>query len=675
MVKYSICMATYEDFYGVFSTVQALRMYHDLTDCEIVILDNNPKSAHGADVRGFVNNANADPKLAPVYYYEQDGNPGTSSTRHKLFELAMGEVVIVLDCHVMLKEGAIAKFKKFWESADEDMKANLFTGPLLMDGMNHHCTHFECEWRAEMWGTWATAWTKDGNYYVAQKSKDANKVQLRRLMTDKVEYEFNRPWPGHEAALRELGFELAGWDSDSEPFEIPAQGLGLFISAKDTWLGFNEHHKHFGGEECYIHEKYRRAGRKTLCLPFMSWNHRFGRPEGPRYPLTREGKMRNYVLEFLELGMDLEPVRHHFVDEVKLPQETWDKCIADPINFDVYTGWAPNTAPETMKEKVLSNFGMPLPANLGNLSAMAVEMAAIPRDADQHFGLYMKYGSRCNSILELNKRRETTLFWAAALNTRKCKKGACNKEQCDCSSRLLSYNQEADSLLVLISDAVASKQGRLAAFEHRPYKVGQELPPLDETYDLLYLNEDNSYDRISHILDMYAGSINKYIVLRGAIAAHAGITGEDGKQPGMFHAVKMFLKKNPQWFIAEHSQDQYGYTVLSCVEDDRPPTPIIIWPKSNDAGGPCGAGQELKAVLKKLGIESSPTCSCNAYALKMDHDGPDACEENMEQILDWLKEQAESRGLGMFYVRPAVRIAVRHAIKKARKKLASGECS
>jgi hypothetical protein len=328
-----------------------------------------------------------------------------------------------------------------------------------------------------------------------------------------------------------------------------------------------------------------------------------------------------------------------------------------------------------MVEAAVSNYGMPLPANLGDLSAMAVEMAAVPRDADQHFGLYMKYGSRCNSILELNKRRETTLFWAASLNARKCKKGACSKEACDCDSRMLSYNQENDSLLVLIADAVAEKKGRLAAFEHRPYTVGQELPPLDETYDLLYLNEDNSFKRISDILAMYSDNINKYIVLRGAIAQHAGMKGEDWQQPGMFHAIKMFIKKNPEWFIAEHSQNQYGFTVLSKVQDDRPETPIVIWPKSDDAGASCGAGSELRNILKKLGIESSPTCACNAYALQMDNDGPDACEARIESILDWLKSQADSRNLGAFFVRPAVRFAVQRAIKTARKKIAKGECS
>ena len=47
----------------------------------------------------------------------------------------------------------------------------------------------------------------------------------------------------------------------------------------------------------------------------------------------------------------------------------------------------------------------------------------------------------------------------------------------------------------------------------------------------------------------------------------------------------------------------------------------------------------------------------------------------MIRALDWLHEQAKARGLEKFFFRPAVKIAVRQAIKRARKKLANGKCS
>ena len=75
----------------------------------------------------------------------------------------------------------------------------------------------------------------------------------------------------------------------------------------------------FGGEEGYIHEKYRQAGHRTLCLPFLRWVHRFGRPNGVKYPLTIENKIRNYFLGHLELNLDINPIINHFKEYV--PEE------------------------------------------------------------------------------------------------------------------------------------------------------------------------------------------------------------------------------------------------------------------------------------------------------------------------------------------------------------------
>jgi hypothetical protein len=90
------------------------------------------------------------------------------------------------------------------------------------------------------------------------------------------------------------------------------QGLGVFSCRKDAWPGFHPQFRGFGGEEGYIHEKFRQAGHLCLCLPWLRWMHRFGRPNGVRYPLTVEDKLRNYVLGHAELGLDLGPVLEHF---------------------------------------------------------------------------------------------------------------------------------------------------------------------------------------------------------------------------------------------------------------------------------------------------------------------------------------------------------------------------
>ena len=110
-----------------------------------------------------------------------------------------------------------------------------------------------------------------------------------------------------------------GQDPEGEPFEIPMQGLGVFSSRKAAWPGFHPGFRGFGGEEGYIHEKFRQAGGRCLCLPWLRWMHRFSRPNGVQYPLTGEDKLRNYVLGHAELGLDLAPVLQHFAEH--LPQE------------------------------------------------------------------------------------------------------------------------------------------------------------------------------------------------------------------------------------------------------------------------------------------------------------------------------------------------------------------
>lgn len=672
MPKYTIAMATFQDYSGVFFTIQALRMYQDMSDTEIIILDNDPDGPDSHDLKGLANNINR-PDL-PVTYHALRGETGTSTTRHKLFELAKGELVIVMDCHILLQEGALAKLHRFWESADAEMKKNIFAGPLLMDGLDYTMTHFDCEWRDEMLGTWAKAWRKDGQYWVAKRDPANDQhIFLRELMADKPSMELNTPWAGHERGLEALGFVAAGLNGDDEPFDIPGQGLGLFMAAKEHWLGFNPHHKQFGGEECYIHAKYRQAGRRALCLPWMVWNHRFGRPGGPKYPITREGKMRNYVLEFMELGWDLEPIRQHFIDEVKLNPAAWDAVVADPIGFDPYFGWAPNTHPGNIVAEGKSNFGHFLPVANIDLLGMAVAVGTKPRDLNAHFPVFMKYASKCKSAVEISKRRETTLWLAAGLANKKCggckDKETCNKDKCQ-MPRLVSFQMERDTLIDVLADACVGK----VAYTDVPLADYNQPVEFNEPVDLLYIHHQHNFSTLSDQLKSIGPNVGKFILLNGTAGGANGLTSEDGTRPGLLHAIKIFLRDNPQWFVAYHTHDNYGMTVLSTVEEERPEHPITPWPMSDDNGEPCGVGQEIKKLLAYIGITSTPTCGCNAYAAKLDMDGPDLATDNIEEILDWMHEQAKQRELEKFFVRSAVRLMVQLAIKRARKALAKGTC-
>jgi hypothetical protein len=78
-----------------------------------------------------------------------------------------------------------------------------------------------------------------------------------------------------------------------------------------------------------------------------------------------------------------------------------------------------------------------------------------------------------------------------------------------------------------------------------------------------------------------------------------------------------------------------------------------------------GPGTELKALLSKIGIKSSPTCSCNKRAKTMDENGVEWCEQNVETICDWLAEESAKRKLP--FLRAAGKVIINMAIKRAKK--------
>ncbi|MGA7669174.1 MAG: glycosyltransferase [Nitrolancea sp.] len=259
----TVGMATYNDFDGVYFTLQALRLYHDLADTELIVVDN-----YGCEhTRAFVQD------WAGARYVRATEVVGTAAARERIFHEAEGTAVLVCDSHVLFAPDSIARLKNYFR--DHPDTADLLQGPLMGDNLRTIGTHFDPVWRDQMWGIWA--------------------------------------------------IDPRGVDPHSEPFEIPMQGLGVFSCRRAAWPGFNPAFRGFGGEEGYIHEKFRQAGGRCLCLPWFQWVHRFARPAGVPYPLTVEDKLRNYLVGHLELGLNTAPVLAHFGEH--LPQDRIDAVV------------------------------------------------------------------------------------------------------------------------------------------------------------------------------------------------------------------------------------------------------------------------------------------------------------------------------------------------------------
>ena len=80
---------------------------------------------------------------------------------------------------------------------------------------------------------------------------------------------------------------------------------------------------------------------------------------------------------------------------------------------------------------------------------------------------------------------------------------------------------------------------------------------------------------------------------------------------------------------------------------------------------PYGPGSILASMFSALGIKSSPTCSCKKHALEMNIRGIEWCEDNIETICGWLKEESQKRGIP--YVDSVAKMVVKRAINKSKK--------
>lgn len=100
------------------------------------------------------------------------------------------------------------------------------------------------------------------------------------------------------------------------------------------------------------------------------------------------------------------------------------------------------------------------------------------------------------------------------------------------------------------------------------------------------------------------------------------------------------------------------------------PRPVL----SLEEQDPIGPGTFLSKMLEKIGIKSSPTCSCKARARHMNENGVDWCANNVPMIVGWLREEAEKRKLP--FIDMAGTLLVKRAIslsRSAKKKQAKNE--
>ena len=653
----TIGMATIDDYDGVVFTIQSLILHHDVSGCEIVVVDNRPASPHGQAVREFCAKRRSE---VLVRYVPMPDVQSTTQTRQRIFDEARGDTVLVIDCHVLLPSGAIGRLKQWY--ADRPDARDLYSGPMILESGGFH-THFNWQWRGQMLGTWGAAWHCACGQLQFACVQVGDRVAYRDLATSRQEVTAcacskQLPacgWSGHEVTLMQAGLSPLGFSDNDPPFEIPGQGLGLFTCRKDAWPGFNPHFRGFGGEELYIHEKFRRRGDKAICLPWLRWWHRFGRPTGVPYQASAFDKCRNYVLGHVELGLPLDPIHEHFVSletkgqslarhlqyehgfpaellaqqspeqldrihrSVKVPQAWWDALIADPVST-----LAPQQRPPQPPPPVTS--GWPQPPQGAGMDEIYEFIRSIPRDLDKHLPALRALAGQCGHVTEITKRRESLVGLMAGR-----------------PHTAISWLMEKDPLQDRLRDVVRGNERNGTGHERGTHVLtihelqGTETAHIRiEPTELLFIDSRHHADRLRAELEPNIDQVSRFLVIRGT--GHCGEKAEDGQGPGLFHGIRWLMQSRPEWRIIYHTNDEYGLTVLSRDERDWPKVPVHAWPPED------GAGSEFAALVAELGITMPDNCTCKALKNQMDMQGPAWCRDNKPQLEVQIKANAGKWG-------------------------------
>jgi len=642
MPKLTVGMAHCDDFEGLWATVQSVFLHNDWgspDDVEIVIVDTSPiGSEHRRLVADFVRKGggvNRGERTQNIKLVDMAGFPGTTKPREEIFKHATGEIVAVMDCHVMLSSGTLKRLVNWFED-NPQYGRDLIQGPLVYDSLDSIATHFADQFRGQMWGTWSTAWqTPEGILFSCEHEEITDDDRIRKsngvvnyhdLMTlgeplfssrtkDKVligslALPINLPWAGHEKALAELGCVEIGKTDSAIPFGIPGQGMGFYACRRDAWLGYVEHASGFGAEEMNIHTKYRQAGHRALCLPFLKWNHRFGRAGGAPYPIPLAAKVRNYVLWANHLGISTDRIERHFVTTGNFNRGEWEKLIADPINYPIHFQ-RPNHAG-----------GVVAPQPLDQLFQHTANNA---RDLSEHAEVIRDFASRVQSVTAFVKRADWEPMLAHGFPT-----------------RLTVYQIEESPIVNVCHQAVkqqSCKGNRRIAEYRTEHNDNDPLLVENVECEMLVIDRDNDADYLDKVLARHANGAARYIMIRGT-QSFGERSEADPTKAGLWQSMKGFIERNPDWFVLIHRPNQYGLTVLCRNPQERPMKPVFPWPKGY------GPGTELKKMLDAIGIEAPPNCSCTATMRAMDEAGVEGCKKQADEIIAKIRENAEKWGWG-----------------------------
>ncbi len=278
----------YQRLWHTLASLHKDRLAHGLVDLvELLVIDNSLTvqdtelgKRHSDEARKRVS------ELPNARFETFTERPGTAPTKNEVFRQARGRAVMCLDSHCELPPGVMTWAVNFWtaEQLNDDLHhaMELHLRMVEPDGTPAIC----CSHRQEAFG-------RDGNFGICTVSPQAKHARL--------------------------------------PFEVGAAGCGCFMARRETWLGFHQDFRGWGGEEGYIQEKYRQAGRKAWVHPEFQYVHQYHAIDGVSYQ-GRDWvtKAKNALLGFRELRYPkLADIKAAHVQPRRLNEQQWNGLLQE----------------------------------------------------------------------------------------------------------------------------------------------------------------------------------------------------------------------------------------------------------------------------------------------------------------------------------------------------------
>lgn len=524
--RLTIAIPTRKDWYGFHETwhsVAAMVRAAGLTDrVEMLAVDQSPDTEAGKHVAGTVRSIASNWQVDPAGHVAVNrGGPidakyepwaevlGTAAGKQACFGKASGEWVLVLDSHVILTDDSLRRLYDFIQKPRNRFCRDLFYGVNLADDHKQYFSHLDI-------------WGDDG-----------------------------APLIGDDGVFGNWRSDPRAKSPDGKPFDVEGGGGWCFFARRDAFLtvGFHPLMRGFGGEEGFISERFRRAGRSVKCAPFVRGIHRYARLSGDVYAVTVAEKLRNHVIGWLDLGFDLEQLRTVWRGRLK-PDEI-DSVMAQAVAEFQSFGKPAASAPAASPKPAAASGQTPAQTIPEPKSAAELyrRNCAIPSDINEHLPTLKRLASECSTVVEFGTRSgvSTSALLAAQ------------------PERLVSYDVVAGcpcKRLLKIAGKTKLK------YQHGP-KVGDTLQcDVIEPVDMLFIDTKHTADQVYGELSRHGDQVEKYLVFHDVVAFGQRGEGWTEATPvaGVMVGVERWLLERPeQWERAEWHDNNNGLLVLKRV--------------------------------------------------------------------------------------------------------------